>query len=514
MLWLLLLLVLPSALLAQDVPALHGEFADRLIAALHSNDSNECTSALGVSMAFSLVYPSMTGEALAQTQSIFGYPEGSNGELVWTGAQDLLNRVYDGTCLQQSYADAAECGMEEPTIIISNAIWVDSSQSVVDLTYASVVGGSLTQIDFSDETAGGLVNTWVSNATRGLIPELVSSGPLAPLVLLAVNAIYLKGSWAYPFYPRHTSIDTWYASASKTTPTTQEANFMHQVEFFDYSDQAIPGFQIVKFSFTLSDLSMVMVLPISDESGTVASSDIGPTISQLARTRLALGMPKFQLELTYSDTLKAALESLGVIAPFNGGLCIFENDCSSAIEYVIQKTFISVDEEGVEAAAVTGIAVGVSLPVDVPVEVLFDHPFQFFIWEEQTQLVLFEGRLGEPELLDTTVEFTARHTDDDFWSSNFYVEPTQVTGLALPTNETTPIDGNSTNSPTPTCSQAPSSSSAPTTSLAPSPADSTNTSSTIETDPTLSAGVIPIYSFFFHSLSVTCIVLFLQSLQW
>ena len=419
------------------------KFADQLTAILDNdtaNDNNALTSALGVSMAFSLVYPSMMGNAKNQTRAILGYPHyGSRRDLVWNATQMQLGALYAGTCLQRVGSEEnSSCGLAEPTIRISNVIWVDSSASV-DPDFAAVVGAdNLVSLNFTSPTAGKAVNAWVSNATAGLIPEMVADGPLIPLVMLAVNAIYLKASWYHPFASTRTNQDVFYTTPRKTAIVSNPVNFMHMVEYFPYSHQVLPGFQVVQLPFAVDTLSMVVVMPVYDNNSNhngnsnnnnsepflVTSSTLMPLLPQLQETRVALGMPKFQLDMEYSDNLKTALQSMGLVAPFKGGLCIFKDDCSSSIQTIIQKTFISVDEEGVEAAAVTGIAVAVSLPIDTPVEVILDNPFQFFIVDDVTGLVLFEGRLGNPELVDANTAFTARHADTDFWTSNFGVEAT------------------------------------------------------------------------------------------
>ena len=57
-------------------------FADELTSTLYTN-ANECSSALGVSMAFSLIYPGSTGDGLEEIRDTLYYPEGSNMRLVW-----------------------------------------------------------------------------------------------------------------------------------------------------------------------------------------------------------------------------------------------------------------------------------------------------------------------------------------------------------------------------------------------------------------------------------------------
>ncbi len=44
-----------------------------------------------------------------------------------------------------------------------------------------------------------MVNSWVSNATRGKITEIVDEETLQDLVLLLINALYFKGGWEAPF---------------------------------------------------------------------------------------------------------------------------------------------------------------------------------------------------------------------------------------------------------------------------------------------------------------------------
>ena len=95
---------------------------------------------------------------------------------------------------------------------------------------------------------------------------------------------------------------------------------------------------------------------------------------------------------------------------------------------IIQKTVIDVNEKGVEAAAATAVMVGrTALPTHEtePVLMLCDHPFQFFIYHESEELVLFEGRVGMPELpdaVDQEPRLKSKHNDEDFWE-RFGVEP-------------------------------------------------------------------------------------------
>lgn len=413
-------------------PSKQQQFADNLTSVLYTNE-NEFSSALGVSMAFSLIWPGCTGDAIEEVRQTLGYPEdGSNLMLVWEETTQSMLAGANGECL---YDFGSGCESYAPLLQIANSIWYDDGD-VLNTTYESVVGDYAMQTDFEAEDSPVIVNQWVKNSTNGLIDSIVAEGqPLfPPLVLIAINSIYLKASWADQFEKSLTNLDSFYDSASRTTEVSK-AHFMHTVEYFAYSHDALSGYQVINLPLADSPLSMIFVLPMTDGSKEVTSTDLISVANSLPSARVALALPKFKFESTYDDGLKDALMQLGIVSPFtegSGALCgIFDEasyDCTNLIiDKIIQKTVIDVNEEGVEAAAVTAVMVGLtSVPVDTPTLMMLDHPFQFFIYNSDENLMLFEGRLGLPEVPESDPEvplLDAVHSDSDFWLNAFGVEP-------------------------------------------------------------------------------------------
>lgn len=72
---------------------------------------------------------------------------------------------------------------------------------------------------------------------------------------------------------------------------------------------------------------------------------------------------------------------------------IFEGD-STQINHLFHKVHISVDEDGTVAAAATAAMV-VPL-IHGSVQLVVDRPFVFFIRDNKLGLVLFEGKIEEP----------------------------------------------------------------------------------------------------------------------
>ena len=434
----LLLTAIPLLVAGDSISTNHRGFADALTANLYGKE-NECSSALGVSMAFSLIYPGSTGNSTDQIRDVMGYPNGTQLRLVWKNVSSRLGSVYEGQC-QMFFG--GECHEQAPTLKIANSVWLDDNGTVT-LTYETVVGTSLHQIDFEADDSSVIVNKWVENQTNGLIDSIVPDDePLyPPYILIAINSIYLQASWTNPFNEQNTNEDSFYSMPNRQTEVTK-AHFMHQVyERLRYSHEALPCYQVAELPFAVSTLSMIVTLPVCDSVVPTASSEqVLTAIGELETTRVALSLPKFKFESKYEDALKDALQTIGVVAPFSGDLCGLFGSCGPFIDKIIQKTVIDVNEKGVEAAAVTAVSAikTAGLLLEDPVLMELNHPFQFFIYDQMEDVVLFEGRVGAPDVPEGSVaSLRSVHSEDDFWSKNFDVNPNSVV-LAEGTSEPMP----------------------------------------------------------------------------
>ena len=119
-------------------------------------------------------------------------------------------------------------------------------------------------------------------------------------------------------------------------------------------------------------------------------------MGQLAQQEADLSMPRF--ELSFETSLKDVLVAMGMDAAFDPGGADFSGIRASGglfISDVKHKTFLKVDEEGTEAAAVTSVEIGeTSVPQHFTMVV--DRPFLLVIHDTHTQSMLFMGRVGNP----------------------------------------------------------------------------------------------------------------------
>jgi serine protease inhibitor len=108
-------------------------------------------------------------------------------------------------------------------------------------------------------------------------------------------------------------------------------------------------------------------------------------------------LPKFKVE--YNVALKGPLQSLGMKAAFDGSAANFSGIAPGLfISAAQQKTFVEVNEEGTEAAVVTGMEVQIASvsPRLEPFDMIVDRPFLFLIEDKQTEVILFMGTVFDP----------------------------------------------------------------------------------------------------------------------
>lgn len=112
-------------------------------------------------------------------------------------------------------------------------------------------------------------------------------------------------------------------------------------------------------------------------------------------------IPKFKFEMSFEAS--ALLQRLGIVHLFQGGELNEMVDSRYPIvgTKIYHKSFIEVNEEGTEAAAVSVAAVAFGScalpPLEMPrLEFVADHPFMFVLREDTTGVVLFIGQLLNP----------------------------------------------------------------------------------------------------------------------
>ena len=177
---------------------------------------------------------------------------------------------------------------------------------------------------------------------------------------------------------------------------------MHQkISLCEYAERS--SYQAVELPCDGYDLSMDIIMPKAGQYGSFEQSLSGDVLDNILKamdtSNVTLTMPKFSFETT-RISLATALTQLGMGTAFSGNADFsgMDGQRDLYIGDVVHKAYISVDENGTEAAAATAVfVVGMGPPGSIPeVTLTLDHPFIFVIRDNKTGTILFIGRVLNP----------------------------------------------------------------------------------------------------------------------
>ncbi|KAJ8376547.1 hypothetical protein SKAU_G00071270 [Synaphobranchus kaupii] len=267
----------------------------------------------------------------------------------------------------------------------------------------------LETVDFisNAEVARVNMNSWVEKQTQEKIKNLLLEGTVDHMTrLVLVNAIYFKGNWEKKFKEADTREVEFKLNKNESKPV----QMMHQTARFVLTFISEVNCQILEMPYIGKELSMLILLPqkIEDDSTGLMRLERELTYEKLIEwtqpnvmknIEIKVALPKFKMEETYN--LKDILVSMGMEDAFDVSKSDFSGMSPSnelVVSKVVHKSFVEVNEEGTEAAAVTAVmkigCCGTLQPP--PIFFIADHPFLFFIRHNATQSILFYGRFCSP----------------------------------------------------------------------------------------------------------------------
>ena len=312
-----------------------------------------------------------------------------------------LNQVNEGFKALSSGFNKSD---ENTTLRIANAVWAqkDFNFSVPFIENCKkYYQGGFKYTDFvsQPEASGDEINKWVSDITENRINDLLSSEDINSSVrMILVNALYFKSAWMYPFAASSTTEAPFFPGNGKETKVKMmNLNDGHFLYFENDS------FQMLALPYLGKEYSMYVILPANK----IGYKGVEAQLSYPYLKNLELKMQKTAIDLFFprfgfssSVQLSENLKKMGMVEAFgdNADFSGMTGRKDLFISKVIHKTFIAVDENGTEAAAATAVVMveRAAMPVD---RIVFkaDHPFFFYIKNNQTGAILFIGRLVNPD---------------------------------------------------------------------------------------------------------------------
>mgnify|MGYP000897548389 FL=1 len=283
-------------------------------------------------------------------------------------------------------------------LAIANSIWTNKNV-VIDSDFIKVnqdyFNSVVKSVDFADSKTVNELNQWAAENTNNLIDHVIDeTDPMALMYLM--NAIYFKGVWTSEFDAKNTTKKPFFYMNGKS----KNVDMMHQKTDFNYTENQL--LQMVELPYGNQAFSMLVLLPkegkmLADIISDLQKGDSWTALaSGLRKSDVDLYLPKFKTE--YRKRLNDALINMGMGIAFDPSRADFSrmSDHDAFISFVDQFTYISTDEVGTEAAAVT--VVGIELTsYQPPRTVTFNanRPFIYIIQENSTGSILFMGAVKD-----------------------------------------------------------------------------------------------------------------------
>ena len=356
------------------------DFAVRLFKASEENGKNTLISPLSVLCALAMTANGAEDETLQQMEDVLGMTTEEMNLYIYSYMQKLPQN-------------------EKYKLSLANSIWfTDHERFTVNQdflqTTADYYRADIYKAPFNEQTCKD-INNWVKEKTDGMIPSALDEIPADALMYL-INALAFDAEWA-DIYEKYQVKD---GEFTKEDGTKQQCELMYSTESNYFEDEKATGF--LKY-YKSGKYAFVAMLPkegvtVSEYIASLNGESLNELLSNPQHTTVYTSLPKF--ETSYSVEMSEILKSMGMTEAFDPNNADFEGLGTSTggnifISRVIHKTYISVEEKGTKAAAVTIVEPGdgAAMEPEQPKEVYLDRPFVYMLIDCENNIPFFIGTM-------------------------------------------------------------------------------------------------------------------------
>ncbi|XP_024436466.2 serpin B7 [Desmodus rotundus] len=378
-----------------SLAAVNADFGFNLFREMDTNhgSGNVFFSSLSIFTALAVVRLGTRGDCASQMDkvlhfnSISGHGDSSNAQ---QGLQNQLKRLLsDINTSRKDYELNIVNGVFAEKVFDIHEDYIKCAEK---LYHAKVE-----RVDFTNAVQDSKykINKWVENETHGKIKNIISEESFSSsAVMVLVNAVYFKGQWESAF-PKS---DTMHCPFKSPQCPGKTVAMMYQERMFNLSVIQDPHMQVLELRYR-GGISMYVMLPESDLSQienqlTFENLMKWTSPRKMSHQYVKVFLPQFKIEKDYE--IKRHLKALGLRDIFDESRADLSGIASGGRLYLsklMHKSHIEVNEDGTEAAAVSGNNIVEKL---LPASTVFraDHPFLFVI--RKNDIILFSGKVSCP----------------------------------------------------------------------------------------------------------------------
>lgn len=351
-------------------------FYMKSIPSLFKESENKVYSPLSLAYVFGMLDHGLLGTGKEQLEAYLGVTQ---EEL-----EDYLREVLEDT----RYAEG---------IHLSNSIWIDKKHDVHTETLQSIADmylASSYSTDFMKQSSMDEIHDYIYSETNGMINLDLETNP--DMAILLMNVIAIESNWSIDFTIDPSIKDFNLENGKQVQPdfikgTNPNANYL-KTEQYELVD--IPLVNGYNMRVVLPDASSSISSLLQDTTQLQAMID--KKFFTDSSYNCTIHMPKFTITSTFhfNDLLKEN----GVIDMYQNSQVLQNFGEDLLINDVFQKAYIDVNEEGLRAAAVSGVTMdtmGLIEESEEKVDMILDRPFLYLI-QDQSNNVIFMGTLYDP----------------------------------------------------------------------------------------------------------------------
>lgn len=351
-------------------------------------DENLAVSAVSLRSAFGMVHVMAKGKTQSEIADTMHFlPDADK-------TQTGLN-YFDQTLLSRNLKSSNEEG--ELRLSTANRMFIRPELSPSDGfldALAKNYGAGVFQMDFakSPEKSREKINTWVSSQTFGRIAELFPAGSIKSNTQWVLsNAMYFRGSWSVAMSKPRSESFTLLDGQSIDAESISSARYSAKYGVQD-------GFSWAEIPLRGGKLKAILLVPQAGKHREVESAMSAATVNKMMAEaslgQVQVKLPIFKIKtgsMDLTNALRAKMPSVFEGADFQN----FGTPPPEAVSQVYQSVFLAASQDGVEAAAATGVGADKS-DSKPDFSLVADRPFLFLVYDQPSGIVLFVGRVMDP----------------------------------------------------------------------------------------------------------------------